>query len=148
MLCFDAIFSSFNELSRRPKTPLSSFLDLDIEFTEEFYELTAYERDVIDAYNSLEYIDVTFKVLNNDDEDINRLIDDSQKAYFIVSREHGENLEKIRIRYHDGILRILNRANKKNIDYICYSDNYNNFIKLTKDKQEELKKYIRDLKIS
>ena len=145
LLCFDSIFDSFNELPSLTNKWARGILDVDIEFTEELFEFSAYEKEVINAYDNLDFIDVSFKLLNNDNEDINSLIDDEKKTYVVTERKHEYPLEKIRIRFYDNILKILYKAEKKNIDYLCFSDNYNTFVKLTKDKQQELKKYIKDI---
>jgi len=144
LLCFDAIFDSFNEIPNIGRPNITSILDLDIEFTEELFEFTSYEHEVINAYNNLEFIDVSFKLLNNDNKDINKLVDDDFNHYFIIDRKHEYPLEKLKIKYNDAIIRTLHNAEKKNIDYLCFSDNYNEFIKLTMDKQIELKNYIKN----
>ena len=140
LICFDAIFDSFVEIDFA--------LSKNIDYTEELFMLNDYERNVLDLYNKLEFIDISFKVLNNDNKHINRLIDDNDPSFFIIERKHEYPLEKIRIRYFEGIIKNLKRAYKKNIDYLCFSDNYNEFIKLTEEKQKELIKYQKQLKLS
>ena len=139
LLCFDSVFDSLIELP--------NIYEKNIEFTEEYYELNSYEKEVIDAYNNLDYIDISFKLLNNVNKYINRMISDEEYENFIsvVELKHEGVLEKIKIKYDERIIDILKKANKKNIDYLCFSDNYNTFIKLTEEKQKEFKKYVREL---
>ncbi len=142
LLCFDSMFDSFCEIA----SFTFSIYDLDVEYTEELFEPSDYEYEVLDAYTKLNTMDVSFKLLNNDNKNINNLIDDNCKLSYIIERKHADDnnpLERIKIKYFDGIIKNLERANKKSIDYINYSDNYNKFIKLTKDKQDELEEYKR-----
>jgi len=137
LLCFDAYCDSFCEIGH--------IYDKDIIYLEEHFEFNSEELKVIDAYNKLDYIDISFKLLNEENEYINKLISD-EKPLIIIERKHEFPLEKIRIKYHPHVISRLEKANKKNIDYLCYSDNYNQFMKLAKDKREEFDKYQKELK--
>ena len=139
LLCFDSIYDSLNVIS--------NIYEKNIEFTEEYYEFNSYEKEVIDAYNNLDYIDISFKLLNNVSKYINRMISDEEYKNFssIVELKHEGVLENIKIKYDERIIDILKKANKKNIDYLCFSDNYNTFIKLTEEKQKEFKRFERSL---
>ena len=144
LLCFDVLFDSFHELPGSHR----NILDMDIDFTEELFEPSEDEYKVLDAYNKLDVIEVSFKLLNNDNKYINQLIDDNCKSSYILERKHSNAqspLERVKIKYFDGILNDIKRADKKSINYINYSENYNEFIKLTKDKQEELEEYIKEV---
>lgn len=137
LLCFDAYCDSFSEIGH--------IYDKDILYIEEHFEFNSEELKVIDAYNNLDYIDISFKLLNDENEYINKLISD-EKTSIITERKHEFPLEKIRMKYYPHVIKRLEKANKKNIDYLCYSDNYNLFMKLTKDKREEFDKYQKELK--
>ena len=138
LICFDAYCDSFQIIDR--------IYDKDIIYTEEYFEFTQDELNVIEAYKKLDYIDISFKVLNDENKDINNLISDENDSPRIVERKHEFPLEKIRIKYFRNIIHILEKANKKNIDYLCYSENYNEFIRLTLDNQEEFHKFMKRLK--
>lgn len=139
LLCFDSICDSFCEV---PHVYLK-----DIELTEEYYDFNSFETDVIDAYNDLEYIEASFKILNDENKDINNLVaeDSFVRSYKVLNLEQDGPLKKIKIRYNEKIIDDLNKAYKKNIDYLCFSDNYNRYIKLTEQKKKEFKKYIKVL---
>lgn len=137
LICFDAYCDSFQIID--------GIYDKDIIYTEEYFEFTQDELNVIEAYKKLDYIDISFKVLNDENKDINNLIRD-EKTSIVIERKHEFPLEKIRIKYYPHVISTLEKANKKNIDYICYSENYNEFIRLTKDKQEEFHRFMKRLK--
>ena len=143
LLCFDALFDSFHEIPRN-----NNILDLDIEFTEELFEPSDEEYKILDSYNKLDIIEATFKVLNKDNKKINYLIDDDYISPYKIERIHNYNstpLEKIKFKYFDGIINELYKAHHKNIEYLNFSENYNEFIKLTKEKQTEFDKFIEEV---
>ena len=137
LLCFDAVFDSLVDIP--------FVLDKEIIFTEELFNINNYENEVLNSYDNLDYIDISFKLLNNDNKDINKLIDDNMKSEFIIKRAHEYPLEKIRIKYNEFLIENILKQDKKHIDYIRFSDNYNKFIKLTENNKKEYKKYIKEL---
>lgn len=137
LLCFDAVFDSLVDIP--------FVLDKEIIFTEELFNINNYENEVLNSYDNLDYIDISFKLLNNDNKDINKLIDDNMKSEFIIKRAHEYPLEKIRIKYNEVLIENILKQDKKHIDYIRFSDNYNKFMKLTENNKKEYKKYIKNL---
>ena len=140
LLCFDAIYDSLCEIDH--------ILSKDIIFTEELFELNSYEKEVLVAYNKLDTITVSFRLLNNDNKIINNLVDRKIKSTQIIKRCHNDDnsLEEITMKYNEAMIKALIRANNKNIEYLCFSDNYNNYIKLIGDRKNQLKKYIKETK--
>ncbi len=139
LLCFDSVCDSLYEMP--------NIYSKNIEFTEECFEFNSFEKEVIEAYSDLEYIDISFKILNDENKEINRMVADDryERSYYVIEVEHDGPLNKIKIRYNERSIEALNKANKKNIDYLCFSDNYNRYIKLTEEKKKEFKKYIRNI---
>ena len=140
LICFDSVYDSLCEID--------NVLNKDIIFTEEYYELNTYEKEVLDAYSKLDKIKITFRLLNNDNKIINNLVDRKIKSPRIIERKHNDDnsLEEITIKYNEQEINALIKANNKNIEYLCFSDNYNNYVKLTEERTRAFKKYKKDNK--
>ena len=149
LICFDGACDSFNVLLLSKKIPHGMILK-DISFTEEDFVINSYENAVLDLYNNLNEVEISFVLVNDSSDFINKLIDVNNNAFFkfekILDLKNENNKYILKIKYDDRIIKNLIKENNKSIKYLCFSDNYNDFIKLTEPKMKEYNKYLINLR--
>ncbi len=147
LICFDGVADSFCEILLS-RFIASAVVIRDIEFTEEDFVINSYERDVLDLYNNLDVIDVSFVLLNDSSVFINNIIDNRRHLLSfnrVLDIKNENNKYMLKIKYDKLLINRLIKENKKSIDYLCFSDNYNKFIKLIDDKEKAFIKFKKDI---
>ncbi len=123
ILAFDCSDNRFREFRFRTFT--------EIDETDEYFELNGLEKEFVNAYNNLNVVEATFKVIK-EDKHITRIL--NREGMGIISVEYNDILYKIKFKYFRGTVYQLERAKREGIiDYLCYSDNYNTYAKLLKE---------------
>ena len=149
LICFDAACDSFCEIELM-RFGGGGFISRDVEFTEEDFVINSYEKGVLDLYNKLDIIDVSFLLVKNEGYNIKKFVDEDHRLYLAIERmlerKHDGNKYYIKLKYDKYLIKSLLRENKKTIDYLCFSDNYNDFIKLIEPKSKAFDKYQRELR--
>jgi len=108
------------------------FSILDVMETDEYYSLTSYEKELIKLYDGLDEIEISFVVVN-ETKDITRLLENNDPV--ILSKKADGIKQIINIRYSSGIIQLLKDSEKNgDIKYLCFSKNYNDFIKTLENK--------------
>ena len=118
-------FNDNNEFVKRRLVNIDNVVE-----TNEYFEFNTVEREILDSYFNLDTIVATFTIENDDFLDIFK----KYNTHSIISSNMEETKKVLTFKYNDRVIRFLDKAYEDGkIKNLCYSDEYQKFMKLVDD---------------
>lgn len=118
-------FNDNNEFVKRRLFNIDNVVE-----TNEYFEFNTVEREILDSYFNLDTVVATFTIESDDFLNILK----KYNTHSIISSNMEETKKVLTFKYNDRVIRFLDKAyGDGKIKHLCYSDEYQKFMKLVDD---------------